>query len=643
MFGNRLLSPEACAAHYSWAAKFFLATALVSACSSEVGGGSDSPLTGPSGSAASPGAAPVDPNTGLPVQQTDPMTGLPVANPQPGTNTTPATPTVGADGNPLPAQPGVTDPANPANTPGMTPAPSECVQGVPGTSEIPRLTNAQYDRTIADLVGVTALTSGSAPSSLLATEQAGDITSLAWSGYQNAAKTIAQQVMADPTLTAKFMTCTPSGDGKECLASTISEFGRRAYRRPLTTEEIADFQAIVDQGSTITATGTPAEIAEVVLNAFLTSPSFLQRSEIQQTANADGNFPLSSWEVASRLSYMLWGTMPDQMLADAADNNELSTKEQVLAQAQRMVADPRAASVASEFHRGYLHLTLNSRWDTTKKDPTLFPGFVDGIVPDLINETQTLISDVYTSGGSFQDLFTTTAAYVTAKTAPLYGLDPANYGDTPTKVDLDATTRPGFLTRGAFLSAYSGTTATSPILRGVFITREILGINPGTPDPNATKTALPTGTDLDTNRKRYTELTKNQPCAGCHETFVNPPGFVLEAFDTTGKAQTTEADTGAAIDTVADVRFAADANPVTVHNPAELMTMLSTAPAAQRFYAEKLAAFAYERALTGPDKCTVDTMSQHLTAGGYSIQNLLADLTQADYFTVRALEEEVTQ
>jgi hypothetical protein len=228
----------------------------------------------------------------------------------------------------------------------------------------------EYDRTVRDLLGVTGLSAsnGNSPSSLLATDQSGPLSDLGWSSYQTVGEMIAAQVMADATLKANFMSCDPNTAG--CIESTITSFGRRAFRRPLTTEETALFAALNDP--TATENGTAEEVAELVLYGFLVSPVFLSHTELNLTP-ATGGYQLSSHEVASRLSYMLWQSMPDPTLDAAADAGELATKEQVLAQAKRMLADPKARVMVADFHRSYLHLAVNSRWDTYVKDPERYP------------------------------------------------------------------------------------------------------------------------------------------------------------------------------------------------------------------------------------------------------------------------------
>ncbi len=483
----------------------------------------------------------------------------------------------------------------------------DCTQGIAPTSQIPRLKNVQYDRTVRDLLGLTGLanSNNAAPSSILATDQAGSLTSLGWSSYMSVADKIAAQVMADATLRANFMKCTPSGDGKACLHETIVQFGRRAFRRPLSADEVAGFDAIVAKGAQITATGAPLEVAEALLSMFLISPSFLQRSEITATSDNAGHFALSSHEVASRLSYLLWGSIPDDTLNQAADANALSTPDQIMSQAQRMLKMPQAHDMVSEFHRAYLLMGSNTRWDTADRDPALFPAFNKGLVPVMQQETEKFFDYVvFTQGGSFKDFLTSPVAFVNAATAPLYGLDPGKFGADLVQTNLDPAQRPGFLTRIGFLNSYSAYNRTSPILRGAFITKQVLAVPIGSPPPGAETTPLPTTADLDTNRKQVDQQTSASACATCHHGFINPPGFVMEAFDAAGALQTKEKSTGVAIDTVVDAQM--DGTTVHLTSPAELMAKIAASPNAQRSYAEKWVSYAYERASNPTDACTVN-------------------------------------
>lgn len=516
--------------------------------------------------------------------------------------------------------------------------PTTCVPGIPATSQVPRLKNIEYDRTVRDLLGVTGLTASNnnPPSSLLATDQGGNLSDLGWSSYQTVAEMIAAQVMADATLKANFLSCDPATAG--CIDSTITSFGRRAFRRPLTEVEIASFQALNDPA--LTPNGTPDEIAELVLYGFLISPVFLTRNEMDPTPAAAGGYQLSSHEVASRLSYMMWKSMPDADLDTAADTGQLASKEQIMAQAQRMLADGKARDMVQDFHRSYLHIAVNSRWDTYVKEPTRFPAFTEALRAPLSQEVERFFEEITFEGGSFQDLMLSERGFVNADTAPLYGLDATGLSTELTPTQLPG--RPGFLTRVGWLSAFAEAARTSPIVRGAFILKDVLGVDPGAPPAGASQTPLPEpSADLDTIRKRVTAMTDAPTCAGCHHQFINPLGFVLEGYDAMGVPQTVEADSGAPIDTAVEVMI--DDELRALSTPAELMAIIASSPSAQHFYAQEWVQYAFDRVANSQDACMVDQLVANIAPGGYPIVDLVASLTQADSFTVRAVDNGGTQ
>jgi len=484
--------------------------------------------------------------------------------------------------------------------------------GIPATSQLPRLTNQQYDRTVRDLLGVATVGAlgGRPPSSVLAPDQSGDLTAKAWDGYVAAGEAIAAQVIADPVLRKRFMVCDPTGDGTACLHDTIVAFGRRAFRRPLTSDEIARFDRIVARRATITTTGAATEVAEVLLQTFLASPSFLQRAEIAETPDGQGRFVLSPYEVASRLSFMLWGSTPDPELDRAADAGQLATVEQLRAQATRMIRDERAHEVVAAFHRAYLGAGADA-------------------------ETERLVDTIaFRDDGAFEDLFTTVRGFVNKDTAPRYGLDPAGYGSTLEEVTLDASQRPGILTRVAFLSAYAHPDRTAPMLRGAFISKNILGLDVA--GHAGSTPAVPDVIGVATNRARAEAQTAAQACDPCHGKYVNPPGFALEAYDAAGRWQTSEADTGAAIDTAAQVFI--DGAPVAVRDPGDLMRKLAGSRDAQRTYAQRWVASGYGRDANAVDACVVDALAADIRKSGFPILDLLIELTQPDSFRLRAKE-----
>lgn len=511
--------------------------------------------------------------------------------------------------------------------------PSGCVPGVPGTSQLPRLSHVQYDNTIRDLLGLQTQ-----PSSLLAPDTVGSVDQRAWDGYKLAAETLSAAVLSDATARARAIPCTPTGDGAACAHQLVTELGARAFRRPLSPEEVARFEGLFTDRAALTAHGTFEEAAQLIIEALLKSPSFLMRSETTEVPEGP-YFALSGYEIASRLSYLLWSSMPDDALFAAARDGQLSTAEAILAQAQRMLADPKARSMVGAFHAEYAHMGPGTRWQGYSRDPALYPSFSDALIPLLSQETERFFDYlVFERGGTFQDLLTSPIAFVNASTAPLYGLSAAPYGATLTLAELDPAQRPGIFTRAGFLAANSLFNRSSAILRGAFIQKQVLCREIGAPPPGAESTPQPTE-GLLTNRARTDAQTSGAACVACHHTLINPTGFALETFDAVGTYQSAERDTGATIDSSATVAIG-DTN-VNVSGPVQLMQAIAQSPEARRCYAQKWVQYAYQRQPNPADACTVENMTTKLTQGGYTIANLILDLTQSQSFRLRAVGTEV--
>lgn len=503
-----------------------------------------------------------------------------------------------------------------------------CKPGIPATTQIPRLLNRQYENVVRDLLGETQI-DGAPVSASLVGDFTGPMTSTAWDLYKQTAEKLAAQVMSGANR-SKFIGCDPAADG--CLKTTIETFGRKAFRRALSAEEVTSFQKL----SQTTPPGTPEQVAEATLNAFLVSPSFLLIPEIGAETE-QGAIKLTQQEVASRLSFTLWGSVPDDALNVAADGGQLQTKEQILAQAQRMIqVRETAGPLLSAFHNEWSQVNSSAgHWYKIDHDPAKFPGYVPTLKATFQKELDAFFQEVAYTNGSFQDLLLSNAAFVNQDNAAIYGLDPAQYTAELTKVTLDgATPRPGFLTRAGFLSSYSSYGSTSPILRGAYIAVSLLNVNPGAPVPGAIDKRV--DGQFMTQRAYVEALTeREQPCKGCH-SILNPLGYVLEGYDAVGKWQTTDLR-GGPIDasvTTATVDFG-DNVTKSISSPLQLMQEIAQMPKARELYAKAWVSYAYGRGPNDNDQCIVDQLSTKLTTGGYSILSLLADLTQADSFRLR--------
>jgi len=491
--------------------------------------------------------------------------------------------------------------------------------------------NTAYDNVIRDLLGVSTLASapGKKPSDLLYPDSDAPLTADAWRLYQDTAATIAHEVITSSNKT-KFSSCDPAA--ADCLSDTIKAFGRKAFRRPLTETEVTSFLRLADAPSP----GTPDEVAEAMLYTFLASPSFIMLPELGSDREDDA-IKLTSYEIATRLSFLLWNSVPDGALDDAADNGELETEAQILAQAQRMLKDTRAGAMFTAFGRAYLDISAGSHWLVgTDHDPTAYPQYSPAAVAPLLAEVDSFFDDVTFAGGSFKDLFLSNVGFVNRDTAPLYGLDPAPYGSDLTRVTLDANQRPGVLTRAGFLSTFSHYSVTAPMLRGAFVSINVLGLDPGREPPSPHEPPDPPG-DYTTERQVVEALTSSSAsCTGCH-LYVNPAGFVLEHYDAVGSWQDVDPRSGV-IDGTADV-ILSNSETKTISSPLELMTALARSESAQRHFAEQLVAYATGRPPNAMDACTVDKLAENVAKDGYAVRDLFADYTQADSFRLRTVGE----
>jgi hypothetical protein len=497
------------------------------------------------------------------------------------------------------------------------------------------MTRAQYDTVVKDLLGVTALTAASnaAPSSLLGEDSSGPLTDISWNGYLSAAEKIAAQVMGNATSKAKFISCDPTAAGTAgttCLQNTVTTFGRKMFRRPLTTAEVTSFMRF----NTLTPTHTGNDVAEAILYAFLASPSFIALPELGQTMDATtGAIQLTSYEAATRLSFLLWNSVGDDTLNAEADAGRLTTGAQIRAQALRMLQSPKAAAVASTYHRTYAQIANGTHW--TNNTMHSIGNYTSASYTAAMSELDSFFADVVVNGGTFADLFTSPNGFVTKDTASIYGV--TSTATTPTKMALDATKRPGFLTRVGFLSTFAHDATSSPILRGAFITQVVLAIPVGDPDPSFIGMTPPAGVTYKTYREAMEALTKGSPCNGCHTTKVNPPGFVMERFNAVGAWQDTD-PLGGAINSTADVTLSTvPAVTKTLSSPSELMAEIAKAPNAQRNYAEKFVSFASGRSPNSQDTCIVDQLTTGMATPTYTLATMMADYTQADSFRLRTL------
>jgi len=309
----------------------------------------------------------------------------------------------------------------------------------------------------------------------------------------------------------------------------LSSLMRRAYRRPVTDEDLRKPLALYREARA--AGGFDAGI-EMSLSAVLVNPQFLFRIETDPPGVAPHSaYRLSDIQVASRLSFFLWSSIPDDELLDLAERGELSKPEVLERQVLRMLADPRSQSLVTNFAGQWLHLR---NLDSITPDLRLFPDFDDNLRQAFRRETELLFEEVLRGDRSVLDLLKSDHTYLNERLAKHYGI-PHIYGSHFRRVELgDGSERGGLLRQGSVLTVTSYATRTSPVIRGKWVLENILGTPP--PPPPADVPALKDNTVSSSLsvRERLAEHRANVACAGCHK-LMDPVGFALENFDAVGR------------------------------------------------------------------------------------------------------------
>ncbi len=508
---------------------------------------------------------------------------------------------------------------------------SRCGDPSPGASPIRRMSAWEYDNTIADLLGDHENPSASFPqeggSGFDNNADVSAVTRLMAGKYMQAAEEVAARAVAD---LGTLLPCDPAANGgadeRACIEQWVDAFGPRAWRRPLTAEERTAMLALFDE---VRVGEDVAGATSLVLQAFLQSPHFLYRVELgvpgEQGAAA---VRLTDYEMASRLSYLLWGSMPDDVLLAAAAAGELGSAEALEAHARRMLDDPRAHRMVEHFHEQWLGTI---RLATLDKDPVEFPDWTPALSAKQVQETAAFVDHVFFSGeGTLDELLTASYTFVDAELAEHYGLPaPAGTGLQQTEV-VGGAQAAGILSLGGVLSAYSKSNRTDPIKRGLFVREQLLCQIP--PPPPDDVPLLPPELDEDaTTRDQYEQHRSDPACKGCHILF-DPIGFGFENFDAVGRWRTTE--NGLPIDASGEVTAIDNAGEF--DGVQALGQQLAASDDVAECVTRQWFRFAYGRTESAElDECNVDTLTTSFAESGHDLRELLVALTQTDAFMFR--------
>jgi hypothetical protein len=427
-------------------------------------------------------------------------------------------------------------------------------------------------------------------------------------------------------------TCDTAARGEEtCAVEFARSFGRRAFRRPTTADDERILMAAYTAGRT---GGTFAEGIEVMIRAALQSTHFLYRLETTTPANAAAKLvPLSQYELASRLSFMLWASGPDDALLDAAGRGELGSKEAVATKARAMLADPKARQSVTDFYNQWIG---TSRLQITSKSAA-FPRYTAAARDGMIAELPAFVEHVmWTGDHKLSTLLTSPLGFVTAATAPIYGVAaPSGTSTAPQMATLPAAQgRSGILTQAGFLAVQAHPDQTSPVLRGKFVRTKLM-CDVVMMAPDDVDITPPTIEEGATARERAaSHLTAAGSCYGCHQT-MDPIGLTFENFDAIGTYRETEG--GKTIDVTGSIVGSKD----TQLNGAftgvrELGTRLAASAQVRDCAATHWFRYALGRYEEVPDACSLGTLQEKFAASGADLAELVIAMTQTDAFWYRS-------
>ena len=427
---------------------------------------------------------------------------------------------------------------------------------------------------------------------------------------------------------ARIFACRPAtadaAEAEECATSIIATLARRAYRRPVTVDDLDQLVSFYQQGY---ASGGFEAGVETALRALLASPEFLFRIE-RDPAVADQGTPyrISDVELASRLSFFLWSSIPDEELLSAAEAGRLSDRETLHAQVRRMLADPRAEMLTTNFAGQWLHLR---NLDAVRPDARLFPDFDDNLRQGFRRETELLFQSILQENRSVVDLLTADYTFVNERVARHYGIS-GIYGDRFRRIDLpEGSPRAGLLGHGSILTVTSYATRTSPVLRGKWVLETLLGTPPPPPPPNVPPLdETRSNTRVVSMREKMAAHRQNPQCAVCHR-IMDPAGLSMENFDAIGRWRNTEG--GALIDATGSLPGGEDFDGV-----AGLRAALLERPELFASVAvEKLLTYALGRAVDPADQPAVRNIVRSAEADGYRLSSLILGIVDSPAFQMR--------
>jgi len=495
----------------------------------------------------------------------------------------------------------------------------------PGRTPLRRLTHAEYNNTIRDLVGLredfAVAFAGDEDAGGFASNTASPVSEDQADQYHAAADVIATKAIA-AGLTKLAPCAPPAGAPDACAEQFVRTFGRRAFRRPLSAEEVTRYKAVYTSG----ASGADfASGIQLVITAMLESPNFLYLPERGDKTRAEKDaLPLDPYETAARLSYFLIASMPDDELSAAADSGALRTPEQVLAQGKRLLATDRARDSMASFFLQWLEIGDLGK---ATKDAKMFPQYTPELADAMAAELASFSSRVTLEGdGKLATLLTAGYSFPAAPLASVYGVTGAN---GTAQVSFPKGERSGLLTLAGVMTLYAREDQTGPVGRGYLVSDKLLCSTPPAP-PNNVPDLPPIAANV-TTRERLEQHRKDPACAACHAAF-DGFGLTFEIYDAIGRYRTTE--NGKAIDATGKDLPGGFTD---VKNATELLPQLAQSKTVRDCLVKQWFRYAFGREEATPDAPTLAAAGTAFSKNDYVTRDLMLGLATSRGFRYRAL------
>jgi Protein of unknown function (DUF1592)/Protein of unknown function (DUF1588)/Protein of unknown function (DUF1595)/Protein of unknown function (DUF1585) len=498
--------------------------------------------------------------------------------------------------------------------------------GLPAAGHLRRLSAVQFNRSLKDLLGPTGTLPAieESPASANLKAIGASVTAVSAQGveeFETATNAAVDALFTDPARRAAFVGCAPATWDEACARAFLTAFGLRAWRRPLTADETTRYLTLGQQEAQ--DAGNFAEGAHAIASALLQSPNFLYRVELGATPAAGQRFgQYTPFETATRLSYLLWSTTPDQQLLTAAANGGLATPDGIRAEEQRLIASPRLVDGLDDMVDDLLALDNVA---LMAKDPKLYPQLTPTLRVAMRGEVLKMFEDTaLTRDADLMELFDTNRTFVNAELGKLYGI-------TVTGTDLVAaqhpagTPRAGLLTTAAVLTVQDKQYQTSPTRRGAFFRRTFVCEQIPDPPPNVNVNIQPPPAGVVLSRRELLSgHAKDASCAGCHSK-MDSIGLAFENFDAMAIYRTKD-ENGATVDPSGSY----DGTPFA--GPRELGALLRASDKARDCMARRIYRFAMGREETAYDEVQIKQLGAAFAAGGQRFRPYLASLIGSDGF-----------